>query len=115
MLVIRKVQMDTLDAYTREAFRRRMLQHVVAEFPGRAAELRPDGVKRIVDASIAKGVDYGVAGEEELQGFIDLSVELGPDFEEQPEMEWARQILEKESLSGQAKIELIHKLRGSSM
>src|SRR5712691_6941904 len=114
MLVIRKAQMDTLDAYSRAAFRRRMFQHVAADFPKRAAELNPEGVQRLIEASIAKGVDYGITSEEDLQSYIDLTVELGMDFEEQPDLEWARQILEKDSVSGHGKIELIQKLRTSS-
>jgi hypothetical protein len=115
MLVIRKAQMDTFDAYSRDAFKQRMLQHVTVDFPARTGELGARGVQRVVESSIAKGVDYGIAGEDDLQGFIDLSVELGPDFEEEPEMDWAKQILERPSLSGQAKLALIHQLRGTPM
>jgi hypothetical protein len=112
MLVIRKAQMDTLDAYSRQAFLRRLLQHVMSDLPQRAAELGAEGAQRLVEASVAKGVDYGISSEDDLQGFVDLTVELGPDFEERDDMQWARQVLEKDSLSGHAKLELIQKLRG---
>jgi hypothetical protein len=114
MLVIRKAQMDTLDAYSRAAFRRRVFQHVTADFPERSAELGAEGVQRLVEGAIAKGVDYGISSEDDLQGFVDLSVELGPDFEERADLQWAREILEKESLSGHGKVELIQQLRAGA-
>src|SRR5262245_24659202 len=114
MLVIRKAQMDTLDAYSRRAFRRRMLEHVMADFPGRAGELGAERLQRLLEGSIDKGVDYGMSSEEDLQGFIDLTVELGVDFEERADMQWAKEILERDSLSGHGKLELIQQLRASS-
>ena len=114
MLVIRKAQMDTLDAHSRQAFRRRMFQHVAADFPQRSAELGPEGVQRLVETSIGKGVEYGISSEDDLQGFVDLTVEIGPDFEERADLQWAREILEKESLSGHGKIELIQQLRAGA-
>jgi hypothetical protein len=114
MLVIRKAQMDTLDAYSRQTFRRRMFQHVNAAFPQRAAELGAERLQRLVDDAVAKGVDYGVSTEEDLQGFVDLTAELGTDFEQRSDLQWVKQILEQDSLSGHSKLELIQKLRPGS-
>jgi hypothetical protein len=111
VLIIRKAQMDALDASSREAFRERMLRHVAKDFPARAAELGPKGIRRLVDASIDKGPEYGIAGEDDLQAFLDLMIELGPGFDEEPALAWAREILTRTSLSGQAKVELIRRLR----
>ena len=111
MLIIRKAQMGALDAYSRGAFRQRMLLHLKADFPARAAELGPDGMRRLVDAAIDKGDDYGIAGEDDLQAYLNLMLELGPHFDEEPAMDWAREILIKKSLSGHARIELIRSLR----
>ena len=111
MLIIRQAQMAALDAYSRDAFRERMLLHLTKDFPARAVELGPKGIRRLVDASIDKGADYRIASEDDLQAFVDLMVELGPEFDEEPAMDWARQILTRTSLSGQAKVELIRKLR----
>jgi hypothetical protein len=114
MLVIRKAQMDTLDAYSRQTFRRRIFQHVSAAFPNRAAELGPERVQRLIDEAVAKGIDYGISSEEDLQAFIDLTAEFGAHFEERADLQWVKQILEQDSLSGHGKLELIQKLRPGS-
>src|SRR2546421_12150551 len=92
MLIIRKAQMDALDASTGEAFRKCMLRHVIADFPARAAELGAENTRRVVETMIAKGLDYGIVSEDDLQAYLDVAVELGPEFEELPEMDWAKEI-----------------------
>lgn len=112
MLTIRKAQMDTLDAHSRQDFRRRMFRHVMADFPKRAGELGAERLQRLVDSSIERGVGYGISSEEDLQMFVDLNVELGSDFEERADLQWTKDVLERESLTGHGKMELIQQLRG---
>ena len=110
-LIIRREQMDALDAYSRAAFRQRLLDHLVVDLPERWSQLGPGGSELLVDRSIEKGVGYGIDDEEDLQAYVDLCAQLGQDFEKDAEMEWAREILLKPSLSGRAKLQLIRKLR----
>ena len=111
ILVIRREQMDALDAYSRGAFRQRVLDHLAADLPDRWARLGPGGAELLVDRAIEKGFGYGIDEEDDLQKYVDLCAELGPDFEKDEEMEWARDILMRPSLSGHAKLQLIRQLR----
>lgn len=110
-LVIRREQMDALDAYSRAMFRQRVLDHLATDLPQRWSQLGPGGAEMLVDRCLAKGMGYGIDEEDDLQAYVDLCAELGPDFEKDEEMEWARDILLKPSLSGRAKLQLIRQLR----
>jgi hypothetical protein len=110
-LVIRREQMDALDAYSRATFRQRVVDHLAIDLPQRWAQLGPGGAEMLVDRCIEKGMGYGIDEEDDLQVYVDLCAELGPDFEKDEEMEWARDILLKPSLSGRAKLQLIRQLR----
>jgi hypothetical protein len=111
LLIIRQEQMAALAAYTRRAFRKRMIEHLRRDFPRRALELGPEGVAALVDGSIQRALGYGIDDEDDLRAFIDQGVVPDGPFEEQPGMEWAQEILRKSSLSGHAKMQLVRRLR----
>ena len=111
MLIIRQEQMAALAAYSRQVFRKRMIEHVQRDFRRRALELGPEGVSTLVDGSIQRALRFGIDDEDDLKAFIGLSVELGDGFEQGPGMEWALEILRKSSMTGHAKIQLLRQLR----
>lgn len=110
MLVIRKEQMEALENYAREKFKDRMFQHVkelIQQDPEKHGQMDDEEIRDLVQKGIEKAESYNIESEQYIEGYIDLMVEIDPDFDEQEDMAWARSILDNEKLSEGAKINFI--------
>ena len=108
MLVIRKKQIEALDRYSEKLFLDRMTDHLYEIFPDKCEELGSKAqIRELARQGLERARGYGIDTEEDVALFVDIMFGIGPDFLEDKDMHWARSILEREGLSGPAKMDLI--------
>ena len=108
MLVIRKKQIEALDRNSEKLFLDRMVDHVSEIFPEKCEELGSKGkIRERIRQGLIQARRYGINTEQDVALYVDIMFGIGPDFPEGEDMAWARSILEKDGLSGPAKMEFI--------
>ena len=107
MLIIRKEQMDVLDAHMRRKYEERVAKRVARTFPEKFKEMGPEKVHALIQAGIAKGEKHGITEDDDAAEFILLIFAHGLEFEKPPARVKCRLILEDKDLPPDAKVSLI--------
>jgi len=107
---IRKEQMEAFSQRQEEAFIDRMVKHLAEDFPEeRSARRIPESdLERLVRRGMEDAQRYGVVDEADVKLYLECMVILGPGFDEDPKIPWARDILKDENRDGNAKMDEIH-------
>jgi len=103
-LVIRDEQMRAFEAVQRHRLVRELRAAFLSAYPERCRELGPEALDAVIRLGLEKAPRHGLASVGECTGFIDLMLNLSPEFDTDPAFAWARQILEMPKLRGAAKI-----------
>ena len=111
MLTIRKKQMAAFQQTMEVRFEDWMIRHLKAKYPKKAVELDNDSMRKVIHRGIGRAESHGITDEQHLVTYLELVFELGMDFEELPEMSWARQIFDNPTIPGKDKIPLIQQIR----
>lgn len=108
MLTIRREQMEVFAAYARRSFEQRMVRHLARR--GAFAHTRRTQAEwlALVRTGIATAKSYRVVAERDVARWVELMALLGEDFAEQPELKWAKAILEDAALSPSLRVQLLH-------
>ena len=109
-LIIRCLQMEAFSEYTRRDFENRLIMHISEIIPAEAANMPEGGLRDRVRQAVDKALGYGIEAEEDVLLFVDFTFELGQDFEQTPEYDWALNILQDQRLPGHDKVQLIQKI-----
>lgn len=102
--------MEALSRAAKGAFIARLGQRLRERFPQLIEKHGLDQARidlvcqRVVD--VAAG--YGIRDEQDVAGFFDCVMLLGPDFVRDPRMPWAQATLARPDLSGAQKVALLH-------
>jgi hypothetical protein len=108
LLIVRREQMEALNAQALESFHRRMRQHLAALFPERVAAWGEEGARGAADAGIRQAAGFGITAERDVARFIDLTVELGPDFPDREATAWTRSVLEDRHASAATRMSRLY-------
>ncbi|HUT35744.1 MAG TPA: hypothetical protein VNE39_19810 [Planctomycetota bacterium] len=113
MFTIRREQMDVFCQCALQQFEDRKVRDIATAFPIEYEEmLDPQGgdgkARELVRKGVEKAASYGVEIERNVWLFIDLMVQLSPDFDEEPAMRTAREVLEDKELAEGPKIALVY-------
>jgi hypothetical protein len=103
MLVIRNEQMWAFRMAMGEQFVDKLMLLFRGLWPARTARLG-DNYRRVIESSIDRALSYGIKTESSVARFVNLCLTWGPDFELQPQHEWALKILKDPNLRGPLKI-----------
>lgn len=93
MLTIRDEQMRALSAAREVEFETRLVQRSPLQFPGECAALGSGGVREMVRYALRKALSHGFATERDLVRYVDLAFTFGRDFDVDPSLPWAANIL----------------------
>lgn len=93
MLIIRKTQLDELQALAIRQFEDRTFEHLQRHAPGHCALLSKPQMLRVVHLGWQKAARHGLTGECCVRSFIDLMCLLGSHFDTDPLLPWAAEIL----------------------
>ena len=112
MLTLRPEQIEVLRAAMRKSYEDRLIRHLTKLFPEAIKKMiDPDGqdkpLRQFIDAGIKKAESFNIRAERNVTLFIDLMVGISPDFFQQRDMTWVRNILRKETLTETEKMDLI--------
>ena len=108
MLSIRREQMKVLEAAQERRFRESLRRHVRHELREETRALQDDVVKQRIDLGVDRGRHYGLRLERDLMLFVDLDFALAPNFEQLPNLLWARRILASRTIEPDAKMDMIY-------
>src|SRR5215831_4771802 len=106
MVTIRKAQMKALAEDLRSSFRRKLARNLRADLPEETGNLSETQLAAIIEEGIARAARYEVTTERALFLFVYLMVLHTSRFDEKPDMLWARKILLRPDLAGEAKLGL---------
>src|SRR5258708_318652 len=104
MLAIRPEQMAAFSTSLRKRFEADMAVHLETFFHASCAAMNRVELAAFIRRTVDKALTYRIERERDVCKFLDVAMELGPDFDRDPRHPWAQQILTDSSLAGQEKI-----------
>jgi hypothetical protein len=105
MLVLRRAQMDALARSAREPFVENVTAHLRRVWPEECAAMGGAGVEAFVEKGLARCDRYGIETEYDAGRYCDLMLLLTPDFDEDPNIPWAQDILTSPGFDGRVKVD----------
>ena len=98
MMTIRRAQFEEIGRRLARRWEDTMVIHLETFFPERAAELGPKGVADAIDLGVKKAAKYNIHTERDVCKFLNFMFVYGFDFDTDPELPWAHEILTNEAL-----------------
>lgn len=99
MLKIRKQQEETLRQETREYFEDFLAGYLCQCYPQEYDAQNPGEAFDLVHYCIGVAASYGISSETNMFAYLNLMLFLGEDFDQDPALPWAREILLDETLN----------------
>lgn len=99
MLIIRETQMTALEHAAVQNFKRRALKHLKEHAPVHCRILGEEGIRNTIDYGMQRAEGYGFTTERSLLIYLDLMFLLCRDFDIEPQLPWAKKILEDTHIS----------------
>ena len=93
MLTITAQQMKLFDRQAMLRFEREVDAHLRAHFPQRCAAMGDAARLALVRHCLARARQYGFHSERDLVLYTDVAMVLGQQFDQDPSLGWAREIL----------------------
>ncbi|OQY28747.1 MAG: hypothetical protein B6244_06190 [Candidatus Cloacimonetes bacterium 4572_55] len=109
MHTIRNQQIDTLRQVPLDVFEERMVKHLYEHFPQRSQKLGQRKVREDIRYSMERAKIYGIVTERDVCKYLNIVFAFHRDFDTDPELPWAGEILNNEELfSGKLKVDCLH-------
>lgn len=93
MLTIRPQQLDVLSEPHLKAFEDRMVAHLKDSFTKQSKSLGEPKLREVIRHGIKQAALYGIGIERDVCQYVDLMMVWGADFDRDPNLPWAGQIL----------------------
>jgi hypothetical protein len=94
MLVIRQGQMHVFGVDSRARFEQGIAWHFLKTYPRECRQAGgPDAVAKLVAAAVERALHLGFTAQEQVSLFVALRFILGIDFDRDPQIPWAGQML----------------------
>ena len=98
MLSIREEQMAAFSEVAAQKFEDQMLAHLKRCFPDELDSLGESKPRELIQHGVKRAASYGIRGQRDVCKYIDLMIDLGCDFDNDPQLIWASQILRNREL-----------------
>jgi hypothetical protein len=85
--------MDVFSRVELERFVERMRAHLLAFFPEKCELMNAQELGSVIQRGILNAQQYGITSDRDVAGYIDLMILLGEDFDTDPSIPWAGEIL----------------------
>ena len=105
MLTIQPEQMEAMKKYMADSFEDRMVDHLKKRFPERS-EGQPD-LRAMIRDGVARAENYGIEYEFDIRRYLECMLLLGRNFDREKGYPWVREILLREDLCGEGKMDEI--------
>lgn len=107
MLIIRRSQIAVFDTYINDAFIKKLITHIYKDFPAECKmhSLDKKNLKSFITNGLIKAKErYGIEYKDDLTFFIECMLLLAPNFDENDDFPWVRDILLDQNLTGTEKM-----------
>jgi hypothetical protein len=94
VLTIPLSQMRLFEQLAFERYQQSLITHIREHFPGQAEYLGEQGVLRVIQHGCELAQARGFETERDLCLYTDLTIMLGAGFDSDPQLEWAREVLD---------------------
>ena len=110
---VREGQMRAFSEELETRFVTRMVRHLRDDFPADLArqKLEVKDLEPLVRRGLAESRKYGVVNEGDVERYVECMVVLSPSFDVDPKFRWAKEILQREDLDGESKMDEIDEYR----
>ncbi|WP_164017518.1 hypothetical protein [Pyxidicoccus trucidator] len=105
MMRIRREQLDVLALTRREAFIDRLVAQLRKHWSEECEALEDAALRERVGDAIDRAAKYELRAEVDMARYVNVTLALGPAFDEDPRYPWARAILEEEAFTPGKKVE----------
>jgi hypothetical protein len=93
VLTIRQEQIAAFSEALLRDFEHRMILHLQRFFPSRVQSLGDLGIRQTIQYGIKKAAVYGIVSERDVCNYVELMMDWGNDFDKDPNLPWAMDIL----------------------
>lgn len=93
MLKISKAQMEGFRRASAQSFESRMVEYLKGVFPDVYSSMGDAGARELIQHGMAKAEHYDIASELHICLYVCLMIELGRDFDVDPAIPWAGEML----------------------
>ena len=107
MIRLRPEQLEAFRTEARDELAARLARRGAERFPEKALGRTPEELRAEAGRVAASARERGLVSEKDVTGFYDLSMELGPGFEQGPVGTWAREILKERGRSPRERMEML--------
>ncbi|KHD05843.1 hypothetical protein PN36_32165 [Candidatus Thiomargarita nelsonii] len=107
MLTIREEQMSALSQAMVKQFEDSMAIHLRRVFPDETKTITEKDLLYHIELCVNRATQYKITIEGDVQRYLECAVLYGWDFDTKPETYWAGEILCREDLNGEAKMDKI--------
>lgn len=104
MLIIRREQMEALDAACLRQFQNREIARLRARFPEKTQELDDQEIRQVITTAIESAKKYKVTDEVDVGRYLDFMFRYDYEFDTNTDTSWAHEILMDENLNGTGKM-----------
>jgi hypothetical protein len=101
MLTIRKEQITVFEQAALRNFEDQMLEHLKGFTPRHYAILGEPGVRQVIRLGIERAGQYGLTSRGPVRFYIELIFMVGSDFDTDPQLPWAAEILNDSAIVNQ--------------
>ncbi|HEV8591284.1 MAG TPA: hypothetical protein VGQ55_04210 [Pyrinomonadaceae bacterium] len=98
MLVIRKEQLEVMEAAAAVSFEDRLIEHIKQFAPLHTQTIGDEVVRSSVHDGIERAKKYGFTKQGPVRFFVELMIMFGTDFDTDPLLPWAHGVLNNESI-----------------
>ena len=106
VLCIRDSQVTALESVAADGFVQRVMEAVREYWPDECLDLG-EGLAEMVRHGIARGESHRIVSQRGLFRYVNLMFLLGRDFDADPALPWAREILDRGSFSEDRKMDAL--------
>ena len=93
MLTIRSAQVEAFSEEAMKSFEELMLPHLKKFFPEFCEAAPEPKLKALIRYGVKRAGSYQITAKRDVSRYIDLMVSLGADFDREPRLPWAGEIL----------------------
>lgn len=105
---ISDAHMEAFSEQQGKRFEDEMVLHLTREFPEEANRVGEDWLREMIREGVQAAEGYNIVLERDVARYLELMLAVSPDFDDNDQTPWAKDILTDGSMTGQEKLDRIY-------